>query len=84
MRQASYLFYLIPVDAIDANKMVYYHNKIEQYVKCLLDRKDIKIKKESKKGLKDVDLRPYISKINIFSKNNDRIIICLILNIEAT
>jgi radical SAM-linked protein len=83
LRQASYLFYLIPVDAIDANKMVYYHNKIEQYVKCLLDRKDIKIKKESKKGLKEVDLRPYISKIDIFSKNNDRIIICLILNIES-
>jgi radical SAM-linked protein len=83
LRQASYLLYLIPIDAIDANRMVYYHNKIEQYVKCLLDRKDIKIKKESKKGLKEVDLRPYISKIDIFLKNNDRIIIRLILNIES-
>ncbi len=84
LRQASYLLYLIPIDAIDANRMVYYHNKIEQYVKCLLDRKDIKIKKESKKGSKEVDLRPYIDKINIILKNsNDRITICLILNIES-
>ena len=83
LRQASYLLYLISIDTIDTNKMVYCHNKIERCIECLLRRKEIKIKKKVKKGVKVVDLRPYISKIDIISKNNDRIIIRLILNIES-
>ena len=83
LRQASYLLYLISIDTIDTNKMVYYHNKIERCIECLLSRKEIKIKKKVKKGVKVVDLRPYISKIGIISKNNDRVIIRLILNIES-
>ena len=81
--QASYLLYLIPIDTIDTNKMVYYHNKIGQWIKCLLDRKEIIIKKETKKGLKEIDLYPYINRIDIISKNNNSPVIRLILNIES-
>jgi len=61
----------------------------EGYYRCLggninnfLNQKNILVKKNTKKGLREVDLRPYIENMEIVSCQNKLIIIRLIVDIQ--
>lgn len=84
LKYASYLIYLAATDTVDEGKELHYRKIIELSIKSILKQNEIKIIKETKKGIKEVDLRSFIYKIDILPKNkNNEIIIRLILDISS-
>ncbi len=83
LKYASYLIYLIFINNMEKSKKIYYRNKIDYNIKYMLNKGEIKTIKETKKGLKEIDLRPYIHKMTILPNSYDEIIIDLILNIKS-
>ncbi len=83
LKKAIYLIYLVPKDSMDLKKMVYFLEIIENDIRFILNQKEIKTEKVNKKGLQEIDLRPFIHDMTIFSKSCDRIIILLVQNIIA-
>ncbi|MFZ2330904.1 MAG: TIGR03936 family radical SAM-associated protein [Atribacterota bacterium] len=83
LKKAIYFIYLAPKDIMDQRKMECFKEIIENNIGFILNQKEIKTKKVSKKGLQEIDLRPFIHDMTIFSKSSDRIIILLVQNIVA-
>ncbi len=78
---ASYLIYLINTDEnIDKGKR--WEDKIKICIRNFLEQKNIIIKKETKRGIKEINLRPLIQKLAFVSEEEDRIVIQLIIDIQ--
>lgn len=78
---ASYLIYLINTDEnIDKGKS--WEDIIKIYIHNFLEQKNIIIKKETKRGIKEINLRPLIQKLAFVSEEEDRIVIQLIIDIQ--
>ena len=78
---ASYLIYLINTDEnIDKGKS--WEDIIKIYIHNFLEQKNIIIKKETKRGLKEINLRPLIQKLDFISEEDSRIIVRLIIDIQ--
>lgn len=83
LQYASYLIYIKFVPHINEDKRIYYFDKIESIVENILRQEKINTIKKTKEGTKEVDLRPYIYKINILTKTNERIIVRLVIDIKS-
>jgi len=59
-----------------------YYRYLESNIEHFLNQKNILVKKNTKKGLREVDLRPYIEKMEIVSFQDKLIIIRLIVDIQ--
>lgn len=83
LKQVSYLIYFAPLCSAVHDKMIYYQNKIECVINKIINEKMIMVNKETKKGLVEIDLRPYIDSINVLSQaqHHNNILIRLVLNI---
>lgn len=78
---ASYLIYLINTDEnIDKGKS--WEDIIKIYIHNFLEQKNIIIKKETKRGIKEINLCPLIQKLAFVSEEEDRIVIQLIIDIQ--
>ncbi len=81
LQSASYLIYLINSNEnIDKDKR--WKDKIKIYICNFLEQRNIIIKKETKRGLKEINLRPLIQKLDFISEEDSRIIVRLIIDIQ--
>lgn len=78
----SYLVYLRFQNTILKSKKRAIQDRIELFINDLLKQKEIIIAAKTKKGITELDLRPFIQEINIICRSDSRLIICLILNME--
>jgi radical SAM-linked protein len=59
-----------------------YYSYLKKNINNFLNQKNILVEKNTKKGLREVDLRPYIEKMDILSCQDKTIIIRLIVDIQ--
>jgi len=82
LQQAVYLIYMKPDCICDKFKLDELREEIPLNINKFLNQKNIMIVKKSKKGQKDVDLRPYIEDMVFCNTNKEFILIRLTINIQ--
>jgi radical SAM-linked protein len=82
LRWAFYLIELAFDEGWKIEKTGEWIERIKLQIKNFLNQKNILIEKQTKKGLKEIDLRPYIQKLEFLFWKNNQMIIRLIVDIQ--
>ena len=82
LKWANYLIQLGFDGKINRLAKEEYYSYLEGIINHFLNQKNILVEKNTKKGLREVDLRPYIEKMEIVPCQDKRIIIRLIVDIQ--
>lgn len=81
LKCASYLIYFAFETPIGTNSIENCQSRIETTIKGLLKEREIIVTVDTKKGMVELNLRPFLQRINILSRRNDRLIVRLIINL---
>ena len=81
LKCASYLVYFAFEAPIAIDKIKNQQDRLKTNIVDLLEERKIVITLETKKGINELDLRPFIQKIDTLSRDKDRLIVRLIINL---
>ena len=81
LKCASYLICFAFETPIGIDRIKNQQGRLETNIANLLQEREIIITIETKKGINVLDLRPFIQRIDILSRDKDRLIVRLILNL---
>ncbi|NLL61388.1 MAG: DUF2344 domain-containing protein [Candidatus Atribacteria bacterium] len=81
LKCASYLVYFAFEIPIGVNSIKNCQSRLEAAIMRLLREKEIIITTDTKKRMAELNLRPFLHKINILSRRDDRLIVRLIINL---
>ncbi len=84
LKYATYLIILSFSNTTEEKKVLEHYKKMKLSIKNILEQDVVKVKKESEKGIRYIDIRPFIYNINILPENEDnKISIQLTLNMVS-